>query len=615
MEIDSEQIVFSDLDGSGVEVLKQLKMPKIIKTVRTILPLMQFYPWGIPAIVFLGTAASMAEGVGLGLLIPFLQNLKLGDTPATNYPVIGVIDRYLAFLDPQQRVFVLAASILLAIFIKILLSFAYTALCSWLQFHTLHQLRISVFKQLFEVRQSFWDTSRNGQLLNLINQETFTSSRALAFAIWALINLCTIIILGLLLVLISWKLTVLVGLAFSLISGAVQVLTLKIEPAAQKALRASIDLSNLTIESFTGIKTIRAFGRENHEKRRYQKASQQELRASLKQETQSALIEPVAEGLAVAVLIGVMLLSFQSQIELSVLISFIFMLYRLQPQVQKLNYNVSQVVLLSHSIREVYALLDRSDKEYIAPGNISFTGLKQGIRFDQVSFFYPAQKQPALDCLSLHIPKGKTTAFVGSSGAGKTTLINLILRFYDADSGEIYVDDYPITQLTLASWRSRIATVSQDVHIFSTTVRENIAYGRPDATEAEIIVAAKQACAHEFICQLPQGYDTFVGDRGIMLSGGQRQRISIARAILCDPEILILDEATNSLDNLSELSIQRAIQSLSRNRTVIVIAHRLSTIEEADSIVVMEQGRVVEQGSFQDLLQQQGLFAQLHHRK
>ena len=210
------------------------------------------------------------------------------------------------------------------------------------------------------------------------------------------------------------------------------------------------------------------------------------------------------------------------------------------------------------------------------------------------------------------IPKGKITAIVGFSGAGKSTIINLICRFYDVTEGAIYVDGLPLKQLDLESWRSQIATVSQDIYLFSTTVKENIAYGDLDATEDDIIAAAKQAHAHEFICELPQGYDTKVGDRGIRLSGGQRQRLALARAIIRNPKILILDEATNSLDTISESLIQETLKTLIHDRTTIIIAHRLSTVTQADQIIVLEKGQVVEQGNFQQLLQLDGLFAKLY---
>ena len=238
--------------------------------------------------------------------------------------------------------------------------------------------------------------------------------------------------------------------------------------------------------------------------------------------------------------------------------------------------------------------------------------MQQAISLEAVSFRYNSQDPDALRDISLRIPKGKTTAIVGSSGAGKSTLINLICRFYEVSAGEIYADGCPLREFDLVSWRSCLAIVSQDLHIFSTTIRENIAYGRFDATEAEIITAAEQANAHEFIVQLPQGYDTKVGDRGVRLSGGQRQRIALARAIIRNPEILILDEATNALDTISEHLIQEALNNLTQNRTTIAIAHRLSTIENADRIIVLDKGKVIEQGNLQQLLQLDGIFARLY---
>ena len=587
-------------------------MVNLIKILKTIFPLIQLYPWGILAIVILGILASLAEGIGISLLIPFLQNLQSGNSLVINNPIIQNIDQYLINFQPQQRVLLLTSSILVAILIKAVLSYIYTALCSWLQNSTLHRLRTAVYKQLIAVSQSFWDTNKSGELLNLITQETYYSSQALSFLIWVIINLSMIGIFGLLLLLISWRLTLLVAVAFLLISVLIRTLTSKTQALGRKHQQANIYLSNLTLETFTGIKTIRAFGKESYEEQRYYQASKKSRDSGINSAMQSVMIEPVSEGLSVAILMCVMLIAFYTQVTLPVLITFIFMLYRLQPQVQKLNSNLTQVIALSNYVKSVFLLLEREDKPYVISGNVNFHDLRKGITFDAVNFLYPSQNKPALENISLFIPKGKTTALVGYSGAGKSTIINLIFRLYDVTSGEIYIDNYLIKELDLATWRSNMALVSQDVHIFSSTVRENIAYGRPDATETEIIAAAKQAYAHEFICELAQGYDTFVGDRGIKLSGGQRQRISIARAILCNPEILILDEATNALDNISEKLIQDAINLLSQNRTVIVIAHRLSTIKDADQIIVLKQGKVEEQGSFSDLMEKQAVFHKLY---
>lgn len=587
-------------------------MFKLIEIVKTIFPLIQLYPWGIPAIVILGILASLAEGIGISLLMPFLQNLQSGNSLVINNPIIQNIDQYLINFQPQQRVLLLTSSILVAILIKAVLSYIYTALCSWLQNSTLHRLRTAVYKQLIAVSQSFWDTNKSGELLNLITQETYYSSQALSFLIWVIINLSMIGIFGLLLLLISWRLTLLVAVAFLLISVLIRTLTSKTQALGRKHQQANIYLSNLTLETFTGIKTIRAFGKESYEEQRYYQASKKSCDSSINLAKQSVMIEPISEGLSVAILMCVMLVAFYTQVTLPVLITFIFMLYRLQPQVQKLNSNLTQVIALSNCVKSVFLLLEHEDKPYVISGNVNFHELRKGITFDAVNFLYTSQNKPALENISLFIPKGKTTALVGYSGAGKSTIINLIFRLYDVTSGEIYIDNYLIKELDLATWRSNMALVSQDVHIFSSTVRENIAYGRPDATETEIIAAAKQAHAHEFICELAQGYDTFVGDRGIKLSGGQRQRISIARAILYNPEILILDEATNALDNISEKLIQDAINLLSQNRTVIVIAHRLSTIKDADQIIVLKQGKVEEQGSFSDLMERKAVFHKLY---
>lgn len=587
-------------------------MFKLIEIVKTIFPLIQLYPWGIPAIVILGILASLAEGIGISLLMPFLQNLQAGNSLVINNPIIQNIDQYLINFQPQQRVLLLTSSILVAILIKAVLSYIYTALCSWLQNSTLHRLRTAVYKQLIAVSQSFWDTNKSGELLNLITQETYYSSQALSFLIWVIINLSMIGIFGLLLLLISWRLTLLVAVAFLLISVLIRTLTSKTQALGRKHQQANIYLSNLTLETFTGIKTIRAFGKESYEEQRYYQASKKSCDSSINLAKQSVMIEPISEGLSVAILMCVMLVAFYTQVTLPVLITFIFMLYRLQPQVQKLNSNLTQVIALSNCVKSVFLLLEHEDKPYVISGNVNFHELRKGITFDAVNFLYTSENKPALENISLFIPKGKTTALVGYSGAGKSTIINLIFRIYDVTSGEIYIDNYLIKELDLATWRSNMALVSQDVHIFSSTVRENIAYGRPDATETEIIAAAKQAHAHEFICELAQGYDTFVGDRGIKLSGGQRQRISIARAILYNPEILILDEATNALDNISEKLIQDAINLLSQNRTVIVIAHRLSTIKDADQIIVLKQGKVEEQGSFSDLMERKAVFHKLY---
>jgi ATP-binding cassette, subfamily B, bacterial MsbA len=595
-------------------------MPKIdrhkvpdLKIIQTLLPLIKFYPWVIPSIVILGISASLSEGLGISLLIPFIQSMdKNAPLLMMHNPFLTAIERLFAGISPETKNLVIASCILAAIFFKAILSYVYTVLCYWLEFHVLHQLRHRVFQQLMILSLSFWDANRSGESLGILTQEVSNAARALQHLVWMIVDASMIAIFAIFLVLISWKLTLLVAVAFIFIAILTRVLTRKANSLGVEKMQGNLDLNTLAMEGVTGIKTIQSFGREDYEYNRFRQTSKQARNTLVKINVLASTIAPLSEGVTIGFLILMMFIASEIQIGLPVSIAFIFMLYRLQPQIAKFDHNRIQALGYLSSVDRVMSLLNPTDKTYIHSGTRRFTGLEQGISFKSVSFYYNREQHPALRDINLSIPQGKTTALVGYSGAGKSTLIDLIFRFYEPTEGEICVDNYPLQELDLAAWRSRIAIVSQDVHIFNHSIRENITYGRFEATESEVIAAAKQAHAHEFICQLDRGYDTLVGDRGVKLSGGQKQRISIARAILADPEIIILDEATNSLDSVSERIIQKTIDTLSQNRTTIVIAHRLSTIEHADRIVVMERGTIVEQGRFQDLIKVDGLFSKLY---
>jgi ABC-type multidrug transport system fused ATPase/permease subunit len=281
------------------------------------------------------------------------------------------------------------------------------------------------------------------------------------------------------------------------------------------------------------------------------------------------------------------------------------------PAIQELNGCTATLSAIQGSIQNIQNLLRTEDKPYLLNGHKPFGGLQQAIEFRAVDFGYDPSSLILHD-ITLTIEKGTTVALVGASGAGKSTLADLIARFYDPTGGEILFDGVNLREYDIASVRRRMAIVSQDTFIFNASVRDNIAYGSPQATDAEVWQAAELANAKDFIKEMPEGFDTVLGDRGVRLSGGQRQRIAIARALLRNPEILILDEATSALDSVSERLIQESLEKLAVGRTVIAIAHRLSTIANANKVVVLERGLIIEQGRYSDLLNTQGKLWKYH---
>jgi ABC-type multidrug transport system fused ATPase/permease subunit len=296
----------------------------------------------------------------------------------------------------------------------------------------------------------------------------------------------------------------------------------------------------------------------------------------------------------------------------TILLIYLVVLFRLLPFVSQLNAQRIGFANTASSTETVADFLRRDNKPFMANGHKNYTKLEQGIRFEGVVFAYPDYDNLVLKGVNLWIPTGTTLALVGLSGAGKSTLVDLVPRFYDPIEGCITLDGIDLREFDMRSLRRAMGIVSQDTFLFNQSVRYNIAYGRENATEDEIIEAAKRANAYEFIVELPQGFDTEVGNRGSLLSGGQRQRLTIARALLRNPDVLILDEATSALDTVTEQLVRQAIEELCRDRTTIVIAHRLSTVQKADQIAVLDKGQVLEIGTHKELLQKGGYYSRVY---
>jgi ABC-type multidrug transport system fused ATPase/permease subunit len=309
-------------------------------------------------------------------------------------------------------------------------------------------------------------------------------------------------------------------------------------------------------------------------------------------------------GLVLGVLLiaSTYILPGQTEAWLGEIILFIIIIFRLMIPAAKSNFSHSRVSQLEPSLESVQNFLRTDDKPYLSDGLEPFSKLAETVVVDDVTFRYNYDEASILKNVSFEIPKGKITAVVGASGAGKTTLVNLIARLYDPQVGKILIDGIDLRNLIIETWRREIAIVSQDTFLFNDTVMGNLRFARPEVTNEDVYQAAGLAQAHYFIMKLPLGYDTILGDRGVRLSGGQQQRIAIARALLVDPQLLILDEATSDLDSETEQAIQSAIEQYSKKRTLFIIAHRLSTVKQADNIIVLSQGEIVEQGSHTDLM-------------
>ena len=585
-----------------------------LKTIKSLIPLLRLHKWRFAGITLLGLLQSFSEGIGIGLLIPLLSGLVAGPQlqPRGQW-LLGKLGSLFQGVPPDRRLAVIVVSVFGAVLANAILSYANHLLLGWEDGSIAHDVRRRIFRQLLNVHFGFIERDRSGRLLNLLASDSWRVRDALGTVVGLMITTSTVAVYVALLLLMSWKLTAIVAVAILIISSIVRLLTKSARELGQTVMRTNSDMAHRMVEGIDGMRVIRAFGRESYEQSRFDATSNKLRRAMLRMSVIDGIVHPVYEVLAASLVLIILLVAAPNASDSSVLLVFAFVLYRIQPRVKQFDSARVQLAALSTSVEEVLSFLDSSDKMYTSSGALTTLGPTPDITFDKVSFRYGMADVRALTEVSFNIPAGQTTAFVGPSGGGKSTVMKLILRFYEPTEGAITVCGGSLADLNVNYWRDQIAVVSQDVYLFDATVRENIAYGRLNARPEEIIEAARKADAHAFIERLPDKYETVLGHNGARLSGGQQQRISLARAIIRDPRILILDEATNALDSISEQWIQETLDKLRENRTVIMIAHRLSTIERADQIIVLEEGRVVESGKMAQLLKSGGLFSRLYH--
>lgn len=583
------------------------------QALRTLQPLLKLAPGAIPVVVCFGVITALFDGLGISLFIPLFQSLTDSHSLPDNGSVIGRLWEILfSQFSPQQVQVFAPLLILLLLVCKNGFLYLNTVIFSRFNWRISHRLRTQIFDQLLHVDSQFLVEQDVGSLMNVLDKEAWQTSQAMATLATLIISICTLTIFSLFLLLTSWRMTLLSLGLLLLVSTGIQTLNRRVKKLGQQATLANMTFVGQGFEQLSGLETVRQFGRRQDEQQRFDQASLQVCSTFMELDQLMGAIAPLSE-IAFALLLTFVLLMIlgNDNANLSVFITFLFMLYRLSPPIKNLDSARVNLVALTASIQIFTDLMTTTTQRQINSGQLTFTDLQQGIEFHQVSFQYMQSSHPAVNDLSFTIAPGKTTAIVGPSGAGKSTILGLLMRRFDPMQGEIIVDGRPIQEYDLEDWWQSIALVSQNIYLFNRSVRENIAYGCPMASDEEILAAAKMADAHSFISAMSNGYDTMIGERGVRLSGGQRQRLALARCLVRNPKILILDEATNALDSLSEDFIQQTLSAVGQNRTVIIVAHRFSSISQSDHILVVDDGQLVKQGNLDQMMAHDGLFSRL----
>ena len=577
-------------------------------------------PLFIIASIVLSLSSAIFNGIGAALLIPilvvFLGDGDLNQLP-TKPPILHQIFALFAGFEAEQKLILMMGLVIVAIILKNATNYINTMLGNYYTKYLVNRIGLEGLSLLCKVGIDFYAKNKVGDIIVRINREVERTATAIRMAQQILIISITILTFIYFLVLISWQLTLVSTVLLGAIACANQFFVFRSKKLGKLLSEKSQDYYRKVLEFLTGIRLIKTVASEEKEYQIIEQLIEERERVQLQAQSLSSIVGQLNEIYGIITILALIIISrylFTQQIKefAPILLTYLVVLFRLLPFIGQLNNARTKFANNVPSIEIVTDLLNRDNKPFLKSGNLTFTKLKSGIKFENLTFAYPGHPQLILDNINIWIPKGKTVALVGSSGAGKSTIAKLLPRFYDPIDGRIIVDGKDLQEYDLKSFRRAMGVVSQDTFLFNNSVKYNIAYGLEGVSDNEIITAAKQANAYDFIVQLSQGFDTEVGDRGVMLSGVQRQKIAIARAWLRNPDILILDEATSALDTVSEKLVQQAIDNLCRDRTTLIIAHRLSTIRNAHQIIVLDKGRVIESGTHQELLQKKGFYARLY---
>ena len=613
----------------------QLPLPKterfriLRRTATSIAVYVMPYKWRLVFSIFLGMASAAFNGlmlIGFQLIFSLVlkgQTRTLGEP--VKLPLFGKIDlaQTLGFSSDTPLGFwgvaIACSFIPILIFTRGFLSYLSIYMQAWVASKVVERIRNDTYRSIMRQSPGFFNNARTGDLMQTVVHMT-TAVHQNAMLLIQTLAQRPLTIISILVVLFAqdWVFTTVSLLVFPACMLPIIKIGKRARMSGQNELGESSDLMVVLQESFAGIRLVKSYAREEHECERFEKTNSNVVRFMLRWSKQLEMIGPIVESVASIGIGAGLVYAWQRGLEAENFFLLVMALTQIYPPLKELSKMQMVFERAGLAAEMVFELLEKKPEIQDSPTAIAVGRTNGAITFQNIKFSYlegNGEKKlvPAVTDINLQLEPGKFYAFVGPSGAGKSTLYSLILRFYDPDEGAILLDNHNIRDITQQSLRNNIGVVSQDTFLFHTTILENIRYGRLDASRDEVIEAAKKAHAHEFIEQIGGGYDAVVGEGGCKLSGGQKQRISIARAILRNAPVLLLDEATSALDTESEKIIQEAIHVLSEGKTVVAIAHRLSTILEADQIVVMDHGYILDRGTHAELLQRNAMYQKLYH--
>ena len=569
------------------------------------------------AVITTAFLTAVAEGLGVGLVIPLLDTSEIQSNTIKGLPLPSGIGDYILSLGLVARVRVVAVILLAMVFVQSGMRFTNRILTLKLKIETERILNRETILQLYRLPLKFIHNDTSGNLLTTIVTNTHSASHLITILANLILNVSILIVYAVLMALLSWKLTLLaIGLLIPLGVIHHRISSNRLKQEGRAHVTEQKNVRKLVIESLSLMKLSHLYSQESQSIDRCLQAENRYLHHFF--ESQKLILRSVplfsisaAIGMSTLLFLGTFFLPAESTGWLGRMIIFLLIVFRLLTPATAVNRMYSEIWNTLPALESVLKFLKTEDKQLMENGNVKFTALKEGIQFDHVTFRYSDLGNPALDDVTFSIPKGEVTAIVGVSGSGKSTIINLIARLYDCSEGRILLDQTDLREFDIPTWRQSLAVVSQDTLLYNDSLMNNLKFANADATDEEAMRAAELAELRQFVEELPEGYDTHIGDNGVRLSGGQQQRIAIARALLTNPDLLILDEATSALDSNTESSIQLALDSFGKDRTVVIAAHRLATICNADNIIVLKEGKVIEQGTHAELMLQSGLYREL----